>query len=289
MIPKRVSVTPTDAPQAYLERHRKLQDMAAHTKHWPENVSRFTTMEMKAALRAIEQAEMRCYTILYHYCRAEDARRMCEVGNGLDASVEVTLKSPVDLGWKKFQGGNFVEKAVEMLWGDSSKDEHVHALQAVLIIAVPSNVVQDCMSASLKTHMRLPEPLMSERIGTHPKELVYSNAFVRKSYVLEAANGTVSGIVSDHADHNNDDESCLVVATQNSSPKAVTSDEATSSARCTTPSRGLLRDPPPILRVDTSVPVVATVRTTTPQQRILRVPPPLPIGPPTTRSTASRP
>ena len=43
------------------------------------------------------------------------------------------------------------------------------------------------------------------------------------------------------------------------------------------------------LRVDTSVPVVATVRTTTPQQRILRVPPPLPIGPPTTRSTASRP
>ena len=88
---------------------------------------------------------MNCYTILYHYCRADEARRMCEVGNGLDASVEVTLMSPVNLGWKKFQEGNLAEKAGKMLWGDSWKDEHAHALQAVVIVAMPSNVVQDCM------------------------------------------------------------------------------------------------------------------------------------------------
>ncbi len=292
-----VSATPADASsQAYLERHRRLHDMAAHTKHWPENVSRFTAEEMKGALRAIEQAEMHCYTILYHYCRADEARRMCEVGNGLDASVEVTLVSPVDLGWKKFQEGNFVENAGRMLWGDSWRDGHAHALQAVVIVAVPSNVVQDCMVESLWKPTRLHESLMmAERVGSHSEGLVYSNAFVRKSYILEPTNRRVSATVSDHVDRNDDDfatriESSLVLATQGNSPKAkkVATTQRNSSTRCTTPPHGLSRDPPPISRIDTGVPSVATLRTTTPQ-RISRLPPPLPIGPATTRSTAAMP
>jgi hypothetical protein len=181
-----IPARPDDPSQIYLERHRMIQEANAGTKHWPENIARFAKDEMKAALDAIDQAEMRSYTIVYHYCSEAAARRMCESGCGLEAGLTVTTLSPTDLNWQKHAGGKFKETASEALWGASWRDKHVDELQAVLIMGVPSSVVADGMATSISKQMTIPESLLMPDDSSTGTALVYSNAFVRKSYVLES-------------------------------------------------------------------------------------------------------
>jgi hypothetical protein len=162
------------------------QEANPSTKHWPENVARFTKNEMKAALIAIDQAEMRSYTIVYHYCSEEDARRMCESGRGLDAGLTVTTLSPTDLNWEKHAGGKFKDTAGGALWGAGWRDKHVGELQAVLVMGLPSSVVVDGMAISISKQMTIPESLLMPDDSSTGTALVYSNAFVRKSYILES-------------------------------------------------------------------------------------------------------
>ena len=181
-----IPARPDDPSQIYLERHRTLQKANARTKHWPENIARFAKNEMKAALDAIDQAEMRSYTIVYHYCSEAAARRMCESGCGLDAGLTVTTLLPTDLNWQKYAGGKFKDTAGEALWGAGWRDKHVGELQAVLVMGVPSSVVLDGMSISISKQMTIPESLLMLDDSSTGTALVYSNAFVRKSYTLES-------------------------------------------------------------------------------------------------------
>ena len=181
-----VRAKPDDPTQNYLERHRKLQETNAGKKHWPENVSRFKANEMKAALIAVDQAEMQSYTIVYHYCSADAACRMCETGCGLDAGLMVTTLSPSDLNWEKHAGGKFQNTAGEALWSADWRDENASDLQAVVILGVPSRIVAECTATSISKQMIIPESLLvSDGSSAGAESMVYSNAFVRKVYVLE--------------------------------------------------------------------------------------------------------
>lgn len=173
----------TPLPQLYLDRHRRIEKVGAHKQVWPENIARFTTKEMKAALNAIEQAQLQSYDLCYHYCTTEAASRMCEKGPGLDAECNITTLSPSDLLWDKHQGGAFRTTAGEFLWGLDWEQEHAQDLQACLVIGVPSVVLQkqDKLCLTISEELLTSNQLSNGK--AQPK--VYSNAFVYKNYVLQ--------------------------------------------------------------------------------------------------------
>eukprot|EP01043_Picozoa_sp_COSAG02_P018213 COSAG02_NODE_844_length_16583_cov_116.650267_9_plen_607_part_00 len=180
------------ASQLYLDRHRRIEKAGMHKQVWPENIARFTTKEMEAALNALEQAQLQSYVLCYHYCSAEAARRMCETGRGLDADSSITTLSPSDLLWEKYAGGTFRTTAGESLWGVDWEREHKEDLQACLVISLPSIVLQN-QGLWQNQCMNIPEELLtSDHLGngtaqtTKQQPKVYSNAFVYKSYVLQA-------------------------------------------------------------------------------------------------------
>eukprot|EP01043_Picozoa_sp_COSAG02_P049557 COSAG02_NODE_4989_length_4744_cov_12.764693_2_plen_658_part_00 len=187
------SVTRTvPASQVYLDRHRQIEKAGTHKQVWPENIARFTTKEMKAALQALEQAQLQSYVLCYHYCSAEAARCMCEIGRGLDADCSITTLSPSDLLWEKYAGGTFRTTAGESLWGVDWEREHKEDLQACLVIGLPNIVLQN-QGVWQNQCMNIPEELLtSDHLGndkaqaTKEQPKVYSNAFVYKSYVLQA-------------------------------------------------------------------------------------------------------
>eukprot|EP01043_Picozoa_sp_COSAG02_P036678 COSAG02_NODE_2703_length_8201_cov_9.957294_2_plen_645_part_00 len=180
------------ASQLYLDRHRRIEKAGTHKQVWPENIARFTTKEMEAALNALEQAQLQSYVLCYHYCSAEAARRMCEIGRGMDADSSITTLSPSDLLWEKYAGGTFRTTAGESLWGVDWEREHKEDLQACLVIGLPSIVLQN-QGLRQNHYMNIPEELLtSDHLGngtthtTKEQPKVYSNAFVYKSYVLQA-------------------------------------------------------------------------------------------------------
>jgi hypothetical protein len=174
-----VLATSDDPTQAYLQRHRLCQAAKAHTKHQPENVARFTATEMTAALAAIEQAELRSYRLAYHWCTTQVAQTMCEIGSGIDAGLNISLLSPADLGWQKHQGGTFRATAGERLWGRGWEAQHSEKLQTVIVLGLPADITD----VNIDT-MMIPEMLLTPDDNGH---MVYSNAFVRKVYTLQAS------------------------------------------------------------------------------------------------------
>ena len=131
---------------------------------------------MRAALHAIGLDELQSYTLAYHWCTAQAAERYCT--HGLDAGALITTLSPAELGWQKYQGGRFKDTAGKMLWGTDWQHKHAHDLQAVVILAIPLRVVTD----TKQSQIRIPDNLMTR---SDDSVMVYSNAFVRKIYVLE--------------------------------------------------------------------------------------------------------
>ena len=70
---------------------------------------------------------------------------MCKDGKGIAATqqgrgygVQVSLRSPSDLGWEKHGGGAFKDTAGAALWGSQWRQTHGSRLQAVLILGVPT-------------------------------------------------------------------------------------------------------------------------------------------------------
>ena len=175
---------PSDGASTVRQFHQALYQRRQNHVLWPENIARFTSDEMTAALHSIEQTAPHCYTLAFHYTSAANAKRMCKDGKGIDGNetggvVTASLQSPVDFGWQKNSGGRFKESAGTAVWGAQWRHSHPDKIQAVLVMGIPTEELPDHPG----TTFPIPEPLLAtdETGGTKR----YVNAHVYKSYLLE--------------------------------------------------------------------------------------------------------
>eukprot|EP01043_Picozoa_sp_COSAG02_P044653 COSAG02_NODE_4009_length_5918_cov_10.500086_3_plen_511_part_00 len=164
-------VPPVDPTITRLQRHRGQWHANKHKQVWPENISRFTPDEMRAALHSIQQQQLRSYSLAFHYTTEEQAVKMCQRGSGIDAQCTVTTRSPIDLGWDQYAGGGFKHNATQLLAQDPN------LIQAVLVLAIPTATLRVMATPSFT----IPQELLTAANGS---EHVYANAHVHKSYVL---------------------------------------------------------------------------------------------------------
>ena len=188
---------PNSKAETLLQLHKKIEAENLGKQLWPEDVGRFKPAEMAAALLAVEQTLLQPYTLGFFYTSAHNAARMCKDGKGIspmrkESGIEISLRSPVDLGWEKYGGGRFNETAGSWLWGSGWRADHGDQLEAVLILGVPTLQIgkQDITAGKVT----IAEQWLafadahndsSEQPGP-PANKWYSNAHIHKSYVLQA-------------------------------------------------------------------------------------------------------
>ena len=121
--------------------HRMIERDLGGKKHWLENVARFKPAEMVGGLDAINKALLHAYTIAYVFASQEEANKVCS-NMGLIATksngyftLNVSLRSPADLGWEKNAAGRFREN-VSKLMGMIPND-----VQTVIVCAIPTQAI----------------------------------------------------------------------------------------------------------------------------------------------------
>jgi hypothetical protein len=201
---------PSSKAETLLQQHKKIEAENLDKQLWPEDVGRFKPAEMAAALLAVEQTLLQPYTLGFFYTSAHNAARMCKDGKGIrtkESGIEISLRSPIDLGWEKYGGGQFNETAGSWLWGSGWRTDHGDQIEAVLVLGVPTQQIgqQDITAGKVKiaeqwlafadAHKDPSEqagPLAnSDDASDEPHHYWYSNAHIHKSYVLQAS--TYSG------------------------------------------------------------------------------------------------
>ena len=103
---------------------------------------------------------------------------MCTDGNGLtptvnEAAATVSLRSPVDLGWEQYGGGQWKDTAGRALWGSDWRETRSDQLQALLIVGVPEYLVRMSSTAATEQELSIPREFMVEAAGEDP---YYANA-----------------------------------------------------------------------------------------------------------------
>lgn len=181
-----------DHATSTLRAHKQLQSKQSAKQVWPENVSRFTSAEMEAALRQIDTELMRPYSLAFFYTSENAAVQMCKNGPGVAAStqpdgtrgVRVSLQSPVDFGWPTIGGQDFHVRAGTQLWGKGWRDEHTTtSLDAVIVMGVPTSMIK-LDKAQMWT---IPRSLLAY---ASDDEAYYANAHIKKVYIIGKSSGS---------------------------------------------------------------------------------------------------
>ena len=180
---------PPDRSTSILRTHTRIQQESASKQMWPENISRFSPLEMTAVLKQIDQAMLQTYKMVFYYTTEANATKMCKDGKGIIATsqpggtlgVTVTTRSPVALGWEKNAAGNFHDVAGSSLWGPRWRATRADHLQAVLILGVPTKMVP---TASYS--FTIPQSLLVEAADN----AYYANGHIHKLYLLAPADAT---------------------------------------------------------------------------------------------------
>jgi hypothetical protein len=115
-----------DGPDPVLAYHRSREQ--ADVNLWAENIARFRSDEMRAALKALDQEILRSHDLAYFYTSMDHAKTICEAGSGIDDIM--TPLSPSDLGWVKQAGGDFLRNARRIM-------HHDEPVESVLVLAIP--------------------------------------------------------------------------------------------------------------------------------------------------------
>jgi hypothetical protein len=132
--------------------HRQLEDKHRDKQRWPENIARFSTHEMAAAVHTIDVTMSQAYTPAYFFTSADEASKLQHKGSkGIAATpepdgglgVRVTLRSPAELGWEKNAGGRFLDTAGKLMFGKNWRETASKQLQAVLILGIPTDQLPD--------------------------------------------------------------------------------------------------------------------------------------------------
>jgi hypothetical protein len=103
---------PLDTAAASLRAHQHIQEANHGKQLWPENIARFSTDEMAAAVHTIDQSVPQAYTLAYFFTSSDEASELFKGSKGLAASsqpdgglgLRVSLRSPAELGWEKNAG-----------------------------------------------------------------------------------------------------------------------------------------------------------------------------------------
>eukprot|EP01046_Picozoa_sp_COSAG06_P015371 COSAG06_NODE_982_length_11218_cov_22.274845_1_plen_1477_part_00 len=177
---------PLDASGASMRTHQQIQEANSGKMLWPENIARFSTDEMAAAVNTIDQLAPQAYTLGYFFTSADQAGELFKGSKGLTASkqpdgglgIRVSLRNPAELGWEKNAGGAFLDTAGNLLFGPHWRETNDKQLQAVLILGIPT----DKMPADGAETFVIPEELM---VMEDVDEPYYSSAHVYKSYLLQ--------------------------------------------------------------------------------------------------------
>ena len=182
---------PPDAGDKVLAFHRNIETQREGRQLWEEDVARFTDEEMAAALRAMDQAIPRRYSLTYYFTTKEIAQGICAAGGGLVAAddptsdrIVVSTRSPVELGWVKNGGSRFQATAGQLLWQAAPADlnqpdgRYAGRLQVMLIVAVPTAVLEDARNQHQRAGLvAIPTELLTDADK-------YSNAHITKCYAL---------------------------------------------------------------------------------------------------------
>eukprot|EP01043_Picozoa_sp_COSAG02_P062389 COSAG02_NODE_8596_length_2510_cov_2.997097_1_plen_805_part_10 len=138
---------PLDIANASMRAHQRIQDEHSDKQLWPENIARFSSKEMAAAVRTIDDSVPQAYTLAYYFTSADEAGELHKGSRGIAATLQpdgefgirVSMRSPTELGWEKNAGGNFLDTAGELMFGKYWRDTASKQLQAVLIVGVPTD------------------------------------------------------------------------------------------------------------------------------------------------------
>eukprot|EP01043_Picozoa_sp_COSAG02_P001689 COSAG02_NODE_36_length_48934_cov_144.851029_14_plen_968_part_00 len=182
---------PPDAGDKLLAFHRNIETQREGRQLWEEDVARFTDEEMAAALRAMDKAIPRCYSLTYYFTSKEIAQGICAAGGGLVAAddptgdhIVVSTRSPVELGWEKNGGSRFQATVGQLLWQVAPADlnqpdgRYAGRLQVMLIVAVPTAVLEDARNQHQRAGLvAIPTELLTDADK-------YSNAHITKCYAL---------------------------------------------------------------------------------------------------------
>eukprot|EP01046_Picozoa_sp_COSAG06_P027300 COSAG06_NODE_2402_length_6947_cov_4.005111_5_plen_1113_part_00 len=196
---------PLDTAAASLRAHQQIQEANSDKQLWPENIARFSTDEMAAAVHTIDQSMPQTYTLAHFFTSSDEASELYKGSKGVAATpqpdgrlgVRVSLRSPDELGWEKNAGGAFLDTAGNLMFGPHWRETNSKQLQAVLILGIPT----DQMPADGADTFVIPEALLVADgvanngemllVGDNSSETVakgtpyYSSAHVYKVYLLQ--------------------------------------------------------------------------------------------------------
>eukprot|EP01043_Picozoa_sp_COSAG02_P028780 COSAG02_NODE_1761_length_11029_cov_46.691034_2_plen_1633_part_00 len=178
------------ATDAILRLHTQLQIENAGKQHWQEDIGRFKPAEMAAAIESIDQALPRAYTLAFYYTSVEEAETRSDSTGfscGNTGELQVSLRSPTDLGWEQYGGGRWEDTAGSALWGPDWRRLHCDKLQAVVVLGVPTGYINTGSSQWFS----IPKSLMMTRDDTRKAaEPRYASAHICKSYILNPRSGS---------------------------------------------------------------------------------------------------
>jgi hypothetical protein len=197
---------PLDTANASMRAHWQIQEQNSDKQRWPENISRFSTDEMVAAVATIDQLTPQSYTLAYFFTSADEASELHKGSKGIAAIVQsdggslgvrVSLRSPAELGWEKNASGHFLDTAGKLMFGPHWRETASKQLQAVLILGIPTDKLPDDGADTFV----IPEALLVEGgvdkddntslVGDDSPEAAaigtpyYSSAHVYKSYLVQ--------------------------------------------------------------------------------------------------------
>ena len=152
---------------------------------------------MAAAIESIDQALPRAYTLAFYYTSVKEAETRSDSTGfscGHTGELQVSLRSPVDLGWEQYAGGRWEDTAGPALWGSDWRRLHRDKLQAVVVLGVPTGYI----GTGRNSWISIPRSLMVTQDGDgNTVEPRYANAHVQKSYILNAVSQQQTGHTED--------------------------------------------------------------------------------------------
>lgn len=163
----------------------------------PENVSRFSTAEMALAWEAVDKSLTKDEVLVSHFSSISGAElilgasspgfRASTVGQG-GGGVSVTIVGPHELGWDKFQGGDFRKSTGEALWGEKANDlllggKDADKVDLVFLVKIPRFMLDASMEVPGRPLVRIiPASVLYEHTADERHYLQKEK--ITKTYVL---------------------------------------------------------------------------------------------------------
>lgn len=190
---------PRERQSLWKERHEIEEHTDKGRPLWIEDITRFTTAEMAAALNSLERAQLRLYGLAFHFSTRESTEAMIR-GGGI-ASSEIDGKDcvpawairPAKLGWDA-GGEKFQQNVGRLVYGEQwdPTGKHADQVQVMTVLRVPMHVLGSSkLGSKVAGRVLIPDDMLRDApptegaggtTGTATRRKIYPSAHVVKCY-----------------------------------------------------------------------------------------------------------